>query len=208
MNTKLIVPVVAVLICAGAMVGIGYAALSSDYTTNGNSITGNVFEVAPGDSSDFRFSAAIPYETHTAVSGNTTTKTYSVNNGNGGATIDLTGVENIVITDSTSLGYTSYNITVELTGLNTVQDKDSKTPTYSVDFHAPTGHTVTKIDSHSANVQRASTGNTTNTTNTTATFDITLDFTGLTFDDATKLNNNNLTLKVTVTGVTGTVSSQ
>lgn len=203
MNTKLIVPVVAVLICAGAMVGIGYAALSSDYTTEGNSITGGTFEVAPGSSSDFAFSATIPYETHTVVSGSTTTKTYTVNNGNGSAKIDLTGVENLVITDSTGLGYTSYNITVELTNLN-INDADGKAPSYTVAFDAPSGQTVKTIDGHSANVQRASSGN------TAATFDITLDFSGLTFDDSTigQLTNGGLVLKVTVVGVTAATSSQ
>lgn len=200
MNTKLIVPVIALVICAGAMVGIGYAALSSDYTTDGNSITGNVFEVGPNDTEGITFSAAIPYETHTVVSGNTTTKTYTVNNGTDGTAIDLTnGAKTIKITDSTSLGYTSYDVTVELTNFS-ITDKDGNAATYSVSFTAPTGQTVTSssTSTNSANVTRAASGD------TTVSFDITADFANMTFDDSTigQLTNDGLVLKITVTGVT------
>lgn len=202
-NTKLIVPVIALVICAGAMVGIGYAALSTDYTTEGNSITGNVFEVGPNGTKNITFSAAVPYETHTVVSEKTTTKTYTVNNGSDGTTIDLTGTETIKITDSTSLGYKSYNVKVELTNFD-ITDKDENAATYTVSFSAPSGQKVTDgTDGHSATVSRAASGD------TTLSFDITADFAGMTFNESgqagsiDQLTNNGLTLRITVTGITG-----
>lgn len=205
MNNKLLVPVVALLICAGAMVGIGYAALSSDYTVEGNSITGGQFEVSPGSGVTMSFDTTIPYDTHTTVSkdasGSTeTVKSYTINNGQASNTgvITLLSGKTISITDTTSLGYTSYKVEVQV--LKGTEELSINGVTYNVAYTVG-GETRTN------DTIGGTASNDTITVSSdvkTLSFDVTMDFTGVAFDDSTisQLDNQGLALKITVTGVT------
>lgn len=119
-NSKLIVPVLALVICAGAMVGIGYAALSSDYTVTGDSIDAGEFKVTVNDSNGTgvaaTFDVDMNLEAHTVQNGSSSpTTTYKVfDNDQSSQVYTLLSGQKVTITDTTHLNYVSYTVTVDL----------------------------------------------------------------------------------------------
>lgn len=85
-RNKLLVPVVALVLCAAAMIGVGYAALMSDVTNSGNVMNTDGYTVTFADatSGDPLIAAGfgtmqIDYGSHTNTSVNPNTTTYYFN---------------------------------------------------------------------------------------------------------------------------------
>lgn len=119
-NSKLIVPVLALVICAGAMVGIGYAALSSDYTVTGDSIDAGEFKVTVNDSNGTgvaaTFDVEMNLEAHTTQNESASpVTTYKVFDKDQTSQIyTLLSGQKVTVTDTTHLNYISYTVTVDL----------------------------------------------------------------------------------------------
>lgn len=95
-HKKLLVPLVALLLCAAAMIGVGYAALASDVTNTGNTIEmeGITLELKNGadvqTAGAFNNSTAIKFESHTLNGTRTSTVANNGVIGTGTLTINST----------------------------------------------------------------------------------------------------------------------
>ena len=106
---QLAVPMVALMVCAVAFIGIGYA-LTSSYTTTHNAVTSGALQVdvdsKAGDSALFT-EAKIPYatiNTDGTIKAKVEAGPHQLNNGNK------------TISDNTDKGYTVYKVTATITG--------------------------------------------------------------------------------------------
>lgn len=114
MNTdrkkKLILPAFMAVLCAVMMIGVGYAALTSSFTTTA-SVDAGELEVTVGSEGSAVFDdVKIPYGVNTVRSGNTDTKTYYVAAG----TYNFVKDKTVKITDDTESGYAKYKVTVSV----------------------------------------------------------------------------------------------
>lgn len=169
---RILVPAVALVLCAAAMIGIGYGALTSTYETDGGSIEGGAFEVdvADGSGSAMKaFDVEMCFERHATESDGSMTYYYTVqgrNSDDGTLSSDVVLLrdQHISITDGTGLGYGSYTITVDVL-------YNGKTLSYAgvepaVDFHGTSG----TADGNSITVSASEKDD--------AVFTVHLDFTG------------------------------
>lgn len=122
-DRRLVVPVVAIAVCAAAMIGIGYGALTSTYETDGGSIGGGAFEVSVSDGSGTAmkaFDVEMCFERHaTEKSDGSMTYYYTVQGrgADGGALspdVVLLKDQHVSVKDETGLGYSTYTITVDV----------------------------------------------------------------------------------------------
>lgn len=108
---RLIIPAVTLVVAIVMMAGVGYAALNSTFTVNGNSTVGAGLEVTmdEGQLSNNKImdGAKIPYAVE-SVAGNPT-KTYKIDSG----TYVLVKNKKISINDDKGL-YSSYDISIEM----------------------------------------------------------------------------------------------
>jgi hypothetical protein len=113
MNTdkkkKLILPAFMAVLCAVMMIGVGYAALTSSFTTTA-SVDAGELEVTVGSEGSAVFDdVKIPYGVNTVRSGATDTKTYYVAAG----TYDFVKNKTVTIADNTE-GFVKYKVTVSV----------------------------------------------------------------------------------------------
>ncbi len=114
MNTdkkkKLILPAFMAVLCAVMMVGVGYAALTSSFTTTAN-VTAGELEVTVNGTAALELNAGkIPYGTDTVRTGTSDEKTYHVDAG----TYALAKDKTVAITDNTG-AFNKYKVTVTVT---------------------------------------------------------------------------------------------
>lgn len=107
---RLIIPVATLMVAIVMMAGVGYAAISSTFTVNGNSTAGGALEVFVdniGPSNKILNGAKIPYGVNTT---DVTTKEYTIANG----TYVLAKDIDVTIADSTGQNYDKYEITTKI----------------------------------------------------------------------------------------------
>lgn len=103
---RLIIPVATLMVAIVMMAGVGYAAISSTFTVENNSIQGGVLKVSVDhETAKFFENAKIPYEVHT-ING---TSSYKFD-----SSYDLVKDKKITIVDNTGL-YTKYTIKAKVT---------------------------------------------------------------------------------------------
>ncbi len=114
MNTdkkkKLILPAFMAVLCAVMMVGVGYAALTSSFTTTANVEAGELEVTVNGTAALELDAGKIPYGTDTVRTGTTDVKTYHVDAG----TYALAKDKTVAITDNTG-AFSKYKVTVTVT---------------------------------------------------------------------------------------------
>ena len=114
MNTdkkkKLILPAFMAVLCAVMMVGVGYAALTSSFTTTANVEAGELEVTVNGTAALELDAGKIPYGVDTVRDGTTDVKTYHVDAGKYALAKDKT----VAITDNTG-AFSKYKVTVEVT---------------------------------------------------------------------------------------------
>lgn len=117
---RLIIPAVTLVVAIVMMAGVGYAALNSTFTVNGNSTVGAGLEVTMDEvqlsNNKIMDGAKIPYAVD-SVAGNPT-KTYKIDSG----TYVLVKNKKISINDDEGL-YSSYNISIEMLNVTLPGDK-------------------------------------------------------------------------------------
>lgn len=145
-DRRIIVPAVALVLCAAAMIGIGYGALTSTYETDGGSIDGGAFEVSVSDGSGNAmkaFDVEMCFERHaTEKSDGSMTYYYTAQGRNmddGVLSSDVVLLRNqhVSVTDETGLGYGSYTITVDVLYKGNTLSYAGISPT--VDFSGTSG---------------------------------------------------------------------
>jgi hypothetical protein len=113
MNTdkkkKLILPAFMAVLCAVMMVGVGYAALTSSFTTTANVEAGELEVTVNGTTALELDAGKIPYGVDTERTGTTDVKTYHVDAG----TYALAKDKTVAITDNTG-AFSKYKVTVEV----------------------------------------------------------------------------------------------
>ncbi len=186
MNTdkkkRLILPAFMAVLCAVMMIGVGYAALTSSFTTTATVEAGEL-EVTVGGSAALEFDAGkIPYGTDTVRTGTTDVKTYHVDAG----TYALAKNKTVTITDNTD-AFTKYKVTVTVT---------------SAKLNALFGDNCLKGDIMNGGtaVTEVAKGVTGLTLSISLTVDT--DKTGMTAADVANLSADDVTVVVTVEGVT------
>ena len=113
MNTdkkkKLILPAFMAVLCAVMMVGVGYAALTSSFTTTANVTAGDLEVTVNGDAA-LTLEGKIPYGTDTVRTGTTDEKTYHVDAG-----IYTLGKDKAIAIKDNTDAFTKYTVSVEVT---------------------------------------------------------------------------------------------
>ena len=133
---QLAVPMVALMVCAVAFIGIGYA-LTAEFTTTNNNTTGGGLSITMGYANESNNSIfvdkKIPYEVHTY---------------NGTDTCYVTGnVEiysgTVTITNDTGKTFSDYNLSATITGGNVEALTDTYIPAASFTEITINGNTAT-----------------------------------------------------------------
>lgn len=189
MNTdkkkKLILPAFMAVLCAVMMVGVGYAALTSSFTTTANVEAGELEVTVNGTTALELDAGKIPYGVDTTVAKDgTTSKVYHVDKG----TYTLAKDKTVAITDNTG-AFSKYKVTV------TVTSEKLKT-LFGEDGYALKGVVKDSTNAEVTEVAKGATG---------LTLDITLEVknakTNMTDADLANLSADDVNVIVTVEGV-------
>lgn len=181
---RLIIPVATLMVAIVMMAGVGYAAISSTFTVENNSIQGGELKVSVNDvTTKFFENAKIPYEVHTTGG----THSYKFD-----SSYDLVKDKAISIVDNTGL-YSKYKIKAEVTS-----------GTYSDFTSAPYNlncEIVNVVDSVETNVTDSMEFENKGEFKLNITLEMKSGVT-VTDSDLTKFNLTDIKIKIILTGVT------